>query len=91
MQGSGNGSIGEPLGVENGLTELRPQPHAPEGLYIASTLIQDHWDVSTMVLNVTRYRQELRKGSPFPHCEPVALMTPPNVEQPQVQDSSPMS
>jgi hypothetical protein len=33
MQGSDDGSIGEPLKVENGLIELSPKVLAPEGLH----------------------------------------------------------
>jgi hypothetical protein len=64
MQGSGDGSIGEPLGVENGLIEPSLEAHAPEGLYIASTLIRDCQEVTVMVLNATHCEQ-LTKGSPW--------------------------
>jgi hypothetical protein len=32
---------------------------------------------------------QLTKRSPLAHCKSVTLVTPPNVEQPQVQDTTP--
>jgi hypothetical protein len=41
------------------------------------------------VLNTTRRNQKLTKISSLAHCELVTLVTLPEVEQPQAQDSSP--
>jgi hypothetical protein len=48
--------------VENGLVELSLEAHLLEGLYIARTLVQDHWELPMMVLNATRHEQMLRNG-----------------------------
>jgi hypothetical protein len=77
-----------PLGVENGLVESSPQAHPPEGIYIARTLMQDRQEVPVSVLNVTHRDQKLTRASPLTHCEPVTLVTPPNVGQHQAQDLS---
>jgi hypothetical protein len=34
-------------------------------------------------------RSEAHERIPLAHCEPVALVTPPDVEQPQVQNTAP--
>jgi hypothetical protein len=57
--------IGEPLGVENGLVEPSPDAHAPEGLYIATTLVRDRMQVPVRVLNVACRYQKLTKRSPL--------------------------
>jgi hypothetical protein len=62
MRGSGDGSIGKPLEVENGLVEPSPEAHSPEGLYIARTPIRDWWEVPVTVLNTSRRDQKLTKG-----------------------------
>jgi hypothetical protein len=41
------------------------------------------------VLIANRREQKLTKGYPLAHCEPITLVIPPNVEQPQVQDTTP--
>jgi hypothetical protein len=76
-----------PLGVENGLVQPRPQAYTPEGIYIARTLVQDRQEVPVRVLNATHRDQKLRSGFPLAHCEPVTLMTPTNMGQPQAQIS----
>jgi hypothetical protein len=78
-----------PLGVENGLVDPNLEAHSPEGLYIAWTLVRDYLEVPVRVLNVTRCNQKLMKGFPLVNCEPVTLVTSSNVEQPQVQDTTP--
>jgi hypothetical protein len=75
-----------PLGVENGLVKPYPEAHMPEGIYIDITLVQEHREVPVRVLNANRHDLMLMKGFPLAHCEPVMLVTPPNVEQPQVQN-----
>jgi hypothetical protein len=75
-----------PLGVENGLVEPSPQAHPPEGIYIARTLVQDHQEVPVRVLNATHRDQKLTRGSLLAHCEPVTLITPPDVGQCQTQE-----
>jgi hypothetical protein len=40
-----------------------------------------------MVLNATRRDRKLTKESPG-HCEPVTLVTPPDVENPHVRDTT---
>jgi hypothetical protein len=47
-----------------GLTEPSPGAHTPEGLYIASNIVRDCWEVPVMVLNATHFKQ-LMKGSPW--------------------------
>jgi hypothetical protein len=75
------------LGVENGLVEPSPQVHLPEGIYVARTLVQARQEVPVRVLNATHSEQKLTRGFPLAHCEPVMLVTLPDVGQPQVQDS----
>jgi hypothetical protein len=75
-----------PLAVENGLVESSPQAHPPEEIYIARTLVQDRQEVPVRALNATHWDQRLTKGSPLVHCEPVTLVTPPDVGQHQAQD-----
>jgi hypothetical protein len=77
-----------PLGVENYLVEPSPQAHPPEGVYIARTLVQDHWEMPVRVFNATHRDQKLTRGSPLAHCEPVILMIAPDLEQLQVQEPS---
>jgi hypothetical protein len=50
-----------PLGVENGLVESRPQAHQPEGIYIARTRVQDRQEVTVRVLNDTHQDQSSRE------------------------------
>jgi hypothetical protein len=91
MRGSGDGSIREPLGGENGLIEPNPETPALKGLYIARMariLIRDCREVAVRFLNATRRDRKLTKGSPMAHCEPVTLMTLPDLEQPQVRDTT---
>jgi hypothetical protein len=76
------------LGVENGLVESSPQARPPEGIYIARTLVQDRQEIPVRVLNATHRDQKLTRGSPLAHCEPVALVTPPDMGQHQAQDLS---
>jgi hypothetical protein len=78
-----------PVKVENGLVEPSPEAHPPEGLYIDRTLMRDHREVRVWVANATCHEQELMKGSPMAHCEPVMLVIPPNVEQPQICNTTP--
>jgi hypothetical protein len=78
-----DGQIGELLGVENGLVEQSPQAHPPEGIYIARTFVQDRRQVPVRALNTTHLEQNLTRGSPLARCEPVTMVTPPYVEQPQ--------
>jgi hypothetical protein len=77
-----------PLGAENGLVESSPQAHPPEGIYITRTLVQDRQEVTVRVLNATYRDQKLTRGSPLLHCEPVTLVTPYEVGQPQAQELS---
>jgi hypothetical protein len=76
-----------PLGVQNDLEEPSSEAQLPKGLYIARTLVQDCWEVPVRVLNATHHNQKLTKGSPLVHCKPVILVTPPDAEQSQVQDT----
>jgi hypothetical protein len=89
MRKGGDGSIGEPLGVENCLIEPSPEVHVPEGLYIARTLVRDQQEVPMRVLNTTLHDQKLARGFPVARCEPVPLVTQPEVTEPQHQDTSP--
>jgi hypothetical protein len=57
-------SIGQPLGVGNGLREPRLETHNPEGTYIARTLVQDRREVPARVMNTTCQDQTLTEGSP---------------------------
>jgi hypothetical protein len=52
-----------PFRAENGLVEPSPEAHPPEGLYIARSLVRDHWEVPVRVLNATWHNQKLTKGS----------------------------
>ncbi|XP_023713337.1 uncharacterized protein LOC111867582 [Cryptotermes secundus] len=70
------------LEVENGLVEPSPQAHAPDGIYVARTLVQDCQEVPVRVMNATHRDQMLRRGSPLAHCEPVTLVILPDVGQP---------
>jgi hypothetical protein len=63
--------------------------HPPEGLYIARTLVRVRREVPVSVLNATRRDQNITKGSPLAHYEPVTLVTPHDVEQSQVRDIAP--
>jgi hypothetical protein len=76
------------LVVQNGLVEPSAEAHPPEGIYIARTLARKRWRVSVRVLNAS-CRDTLRKEYPPAHCEPVTLVTSPDVEQPQVSDTTP--
>jgi hypothetical protein len=78
-----------PLGINNGLVEPSPEAHPPEGLNVARTLVRDRRVVPVRVLNATRRDQKLAKGFPLAHCEAVTLVTPPDVGQRQVKDSTP--
>jgi hypothetical protein len=73
-----------PLGGENGLGQPSLEAYAPE----ARTLFQDCREVSVRVLNSNRRDQKFKNESRIVHCEPVTMVAPPNVEQPQVQDSA---
>jgi hypothetical protein len=72
-------------GSADGLVEPSLEAHTPEELYRARTPVQDHWEVTMRVLNATRPNQKITKGSSLTHYEPVMLMTPPDIEQLQVQ------
>jgi hypothetical protein len=72
-----------PLGVKNGMAEPRLQIHLPERTYIGRTLVQDGQEVPMRVFNATHRDQKLTRGPPLAHCEPVTLVTPPNLEQPK--------
>jgi hypothetical protein len=76
------------LGVEKSLIIPSPEAHTPKGLYLDRTMVRDHREVQVRVLNVTRHDQRLTKGSRLVHCERVTLVTPPDVEQPQVRDTT---
>jgi hypothetical protein len=78
-----------PLKVENGLVESNPEAHPPEGLFIAKTLVRDQQEVPVKVLNATCCDQKVTKGCLVAHCEPVTLVTLPDVEQPHVCDTTP--
>jgi hypothetical protein len=78
-----------PLGIENGLAEPSPEAHVPEGLYIARTVVRDQRELPVRVLNTTLHDQKLAKGFLVARCEPVALVTQPDVAAPQDQDTSP--
>jgi hypothetical protein len=39
------------------------------------------------VLNATTLDKKLAKGSPLTHSKPITLVTPPDIQQPQVQDT----
>jgi hypothetical protein len=75
-----------PLGVENGLVEQSPQAHPPEGIYIARTFVQDCQEVPLRALNAMHWKQKLMRGSPLAHGEPVTMVAPPSVEQPQCKE-----
>jgi hypothetical protein len=76
MRGNSDVYIGEPLGVENGLLELRPQAHPPERI------------LRMGVFNDTHCDQKLTKGSPFANREPVTLVIPTDFEHPPARDLS---
>jgi hypothetical protein len=76
------------LGAEYGLLEPSPQAHPPEGIYKARTLVQDRQDVPVRVLNATHRDQKLTRGSLLAHCEPVTLVNPPDMGEPQARDLS---
>jgi hypothetical protein len=52
-----------PLRVENGLVELSPQAHLPEGNYIARTLVKVCGEMPVRVLNATHRDQKLTSGT----------------------------
>jgi hypothetical protein len=84
VRGTGGGSIGEP--PWSGKWPRRTQFGGP---FAWRTLhSQDSGPGppggTRGVLNATRYDQKLTSGSPQAHSEPVTLVTPRNVEQPQV-------
>jgi hypothetical protein len=85
MRRSGDDSIGESLGRQNGLGEPSPEAHGPEGLYIAAAVVRDCQEVLVRVPNATRCDQRFTKECPLAHFEPLTLVTPPNVEKPHVQ------
>jgi hypothetical protein len=72
-----------PFRVENGLVELSTQAHSPEGICIVRSLVQVCWEVPVRVLNASHRNQKLTRRYLLAHCEPVTLVTPPNLEQPQ--------
>jgi hypothetical protein len=74
-----------PFGGENGLGERSLEAHAPKN----KTLVRKCRELPVRVLNSNRHDQKLKDGSPVAHCEPVTLVAPPDVEQPQVQDTAP--
>lgn len=76
-----------PFGVENGLVEPSPQAHPLEGIYIARTLVQERREVPVKILNATHRDRKFTRASLLEHCEPVTLVNPPHLEQPQVRDS----
>jgi hypothetical protein len=63
IRGHANGSIGEPLGVENGLVEPSLEVHAAEGLYITRTMVSDRREVTVKDLYAIRHDQKLTKDS----------------------------
>jgi hypothetical protein len=74
--------------VKNSLITPSPEDQAPEGFYIDRTTVRDHLEVHVRVPHTTRHDQ---KRSPLAHCKRVTLVTPPYVEQPQVQGNTPKS
>jgi hypothetical protein len=76
-----------PLGVENGLIESTLEPHLPEGIYIARTLVQDCREVPVRALNAVATRSS-QNVSPW-HNVSVTLVTPPDLEQTQVCNTTP--
>jgi hypothetical protein len=76
------------LGKENDLVEPSPQALPPEGIYIARTLVQSRQEVPVRVLNATHRDQKLTRGFPLAQCEPVTLVTPPDLERQHDQESS---
>jgi hypothetical protein len=76
------------LGVENGLVEPSPQETPTEGIYIARTMVQDRQEVPVRVLNATHRDQKPTRRSLLAQCEPVMLVTPPDLERQQDQESS---
>jgi hypothetical protein len=75
--------------VKNGLVEPSLEAHPPERRYVARTPVRVHREIPVRVLNATRPDQ-LTKGSPPAHCTPLKLVTPHDVEQPPVRDTTPM-
>jgi hypothetical protein len=78
-----------PLRVENCQVGQSLGTHLPQGIYIVRTMVWDHQEVPVRVLNATCRYKKLTKESFLAHCELVMLVTPPDVEQPQVWDSYP--
>jgi hypothetical protein len=78
------GRLESPLRVENALVEPSLKAHPLERFYIVRTLARDLWEVPMRVLNATCHDQKPMKGFPLAYCEPLALVTPPGVEQSQV-------
>jgi hypothetical protein len=76
------------LRAQNGLVKKNPEAHPPAELYIARTLVQNCCEISMRVLNATCLDQKLTKRYPLAHCEPVTLVIPPDVELPQVRDTT---
>jgi hypothetical protein len=71
------------VGVENGLVEPSPQAHPPEGIYIASTLVQGRQEVLVRVLNATHRDQTLTRRSFLAHCKTATLTTDRYMENPR--------
>jgi hypothetical protein len=59
------------------------------GKWPDTTEPEGHRDVPVRILIATRRYQKFTKGSLLAHCEPVTLVTSPDVEQPQVRDTTP--
>jgi hypothetical protein len=76
------------LGVESELVEPSPQAPTPEGFYIARTLAQNHQEVPVRVPNATHRELKLTRGTPLAQPEPVTLVTSPDLERQQDQESS---
>jgi hypothetical protein len=77
-----------PLEVENDLVEPSPQAHPPEEICIARTMVKDCQKVPMRVLIATHRDRKVIRGSPLAQCEPVTLVTTPDLEQPQARDLS---
>jgi hypothetical protein len=67
--------------------EPSPQAPPPEGFYLARTLSKHRQEVSVSVLNATHRDQMLTRGTPLAQREPVPLVTPPDLERQQDQES----
>jgi hypothetical protein len=76
-----------PIGVENGLVERSPQDRSIEGIYICRTLVKNCARVPVRVLNATYRDHKLTKGSSLGKCEPVTLVTTPDLDQPKAKES----